>query len=128
MGPRSEDRGEASRKCARTMRELGFNGAAVRRPRREDQREGDEPRGQPLQWGRGPKTAESQFSIPDPRSREPGFNGAAVRRPRRVALETTVGLADANSFNGAAVRRPRRAGTRRLVGSREELASMGPRS
>ncbi len=80
---------------------IGFNGAAVVRPRRE-----------PLSTHRALSRGR--------------FNGAAVVRPRRAAPRSRR-LRRVAGFNGAAVVRPRREGC--AVGcTLEAYASTGPRS
>ena len=84
MGPPFED-GEGNQRVRRqTEGEPGFNGAAVRKRRRE--------------------------RSPSARVREPGrsFNGAAVRKRRRASATPSISRHHIPSFNGAAVRKRRR--------------------
>ena len=129
-GPKTAESTDFPRGSRRQL--LDFNGAAVRRPRREAQQAAMAADSISLQWGRGPKTAESRLALGEPLAQICRFNGAAVRRPRRVdkslhpsALNSRLqwgrGPKTAESylvqlqhsglrhrFNGAAVRRPRR--------------------
>ena len=63
MGPRSEDRGERKGAIGALVASRCFNGAAVRRPRRDVEPVTAVFRLPPLQWGRGPKTAESGLEV-----------------------------------------------------------------
>ena len=107
--PRSEDRGEGrltlraqpaamlqrsrgpktAERCRATgipsAGDLGFNGAAVRRPRRVFGLPFRWASYDPLQRSRGPKTAERPALVEAARPALRRFNGAAVRRPRRAA-------------------------------------------
>ncbi|MEA3207914.1 MAG: hypothetical protein QOE70_971 [Chthoniobacter sp.] len=86
----------------------GFNGAAVRRPRRGSGGNRGRNDDDGLQRGRGPETAERKKTRTRRRRSQRRFNGAAVRRPRRDGTHVTYALQPFR-FNGAAVRRPRRA-------------------
>ena len=139
MGPRSGDRGElisagcamprrswlqwgrgpetaesAMRAPMRCARHRGFNGAAVRRPRRVAQSSHE--RLQRSTASMGPRSGDRGEREPtcSRASAISGFNGAAVRRPRRGSADVPASAIVERRFNGAAVRRPRRA--RRAAG------------
>ena len=125
MGPRSEDRGDVASVAAVTASELlqwgrGPKTAETIRAHVSGSMTWK------LQWGRGPKTAETRPAG----AAEPGaerFNGAAVRRPRRLPNDVRIRLGY-GGFNGAAVRRPRRPARGTSARTTSGDASMGPRS
>ena len=88
----------------------GFNGAAVRRPRRGGHRRIHRPRPRTLQRGRGPETAES-FATTRPRRSGPVASTGPRSGDRGETPTQPTNHNQTNSFNGAAVRRPRRGGS-----------------
>ena len=84
-GPKTAESPRMAR-ISRRSAAFGFNGAAVRRPRRALIAVAASAASASLQRSRGPKTAESK-PIALRLDMEPGcFNGAAVRRPRRAVF------------------------------------------
>ncbi len=112
MGPRPEGRGNPGPDCRRSRRSPTFNGAAARRPRKHSIIGAVRIAVAGLQWGRGPKAAETKVAhhlargvgrpsmgprpegrgnraIHSPISPAPlPFNGAAARRPRKPPAPT----------------------------------------
>ena len=130
MGPRPDGRGKAAPAPQDTLRRLGVNGAAARRPRkvnsanqmpssqssvngaaaRRPRKATAEDEGRNVdrrQWGRGQTAAESAI--------RPPFNGGFRRRQwgrgQTAAESGALGATKAESdagVNGAAARRPRK--------------------
>ncbi len=124
MEPRCEHRGERAQCASSHPPARGFNGAAVRTPRRGDSdyraRQGDGASMEPRCEHRGEPICAAR-----PCPARACFNGAAVRTPRRDSARAVSPRSRAR-FNGAAVRTPRR-GSGPAARAGHVGASMEPR-
>ena len=149
MGPRSEERGDGKETV--TPRPEFFASMGPRSEERGDAADGTLTRiGDPLQWGRAPRSAESSIDAGDlggpenasmgPRSEERGESATASPKFRNTELQwgraprsaervrRRAGRRCRGCFNGAALRGARRASAFFLGLTDEGRASMGPRS
>ncbi len=107
MGPRSGERGKSANGHLPRRRNCSFNGAALRRARKEGVVSEIVTLKIKLQWGRAQASAERLLIRRSWRSSS-SFNGAALRRARKAELDPRRNLCRC-CFNGAALRRARKA-------------------